>query len=150
MLILTAAAKFVSSAGSAPILDHDAPLFMLPYRYVFFGVGLIEVIVAGICVFTKNMRVQCGLLGWLATQFVAYRIGSRWLGVHYCGCLGTVTDALPIGEEATNALLAVFLCYLLIGSYTSCLLLYLQGRRIPQISLPLSQINAKVDVRASH
>ena len=87
LLILTAIAKFISGTGSAAILDRPDPVFMIPYRHVFFVSGGIELAVALVCLFSKSLWLQSHLLAWLATQFFAYRLGGHWMNVHYCGCL---------------------------------------------------------------
>jgi len=129
LLILTATAKFVSITGRAQILNQADPIFIVPYRTVFFLTGGIEVAVALVCFFSKRLWLRSCLLAWMATQFLAYRLGIGLINVHYCGCLGTLTDALPMNANLVHTLLVVMLAYLLAGSYAAVGWLYWQQRK---------------------
>jgi hypothetical protein len=116
--LLTATAKFVSSAGSAKILLHRDPLSGLQFGDLFRIVGCVEVVVALVCIFNKRIWLPMGLVVWLATSFLVYRIGLVWVGYKKpCPCLGNLTDALHIPPQTADTAMKIILAYLLIGSY---------------------------------
>jgi hypothetical protein len=130
LFVMTAIAKFVSASGSAPILLNPDRLLGIPFGTVFWIVGGIETVVAFFCFFGKSPVLQTGLVAWLATNFVVYRIGLKWVGYHKpCSCLGNLTDSLHISPEAADTAMKVVLGYLLIGSYGMLFWLWRQKRR---------------------
>jgi hypothetical protein len=121
LLLLSAAAKIVSAAGSAPILGVPDPVLAIPFRHEFFLVGLIETFIGAYCLVGSRPFVQLGLIGWLATSFAVYRLGLLWLGVHICKCFGTLSDAFHMSTTTANVISLVLFAYLLLGSYTGVL-----------------------------
>ena len=130
LLLATGAAKLVSSAGAAPVLDHLDPLFSISFRNVFRIVGVLEVLIAAVCFFSPWLRLQVALICWLSTSFVLYRISLHWLG-HYkaCSCLGTLTEALNITPETADFFMKCILAFLAIGSYAA--MFWLASRKEP-------------------
>jgi hypothetical protein len=93
-------------------------------------VGVVELVIAGICLFGKSQKLKLGLIAWLATSFVVYRLGLWWMGWKKpCGCLGNLTDALHLSPQAADSLMKVILAYLLIGSYGLLIWRWRQGRQ---------------------
>jgi hypothetical protein len=120
LLILTGAAKLISAAGSARILQMPDPLLMIPFGYVFWIAGITEILVAFVCFFSNRTRLSAGLVAWLATTFLIYRIGLLCLGSYkLCGCLGNLTDAVHISPQTADLIAKTVLGYLLIGSYAT-------------------------------
>jgi hypothetical protein len=79
LILVTAVAKLVSASGTARILQMPDPIFSILFRNVFLAVGGLELIVALLCFFGKQLMLQTGLVAWLATNFVIYRLGLREL-----------------------------------------------------------------------
>lgn len=118
LLLCTAIAKLISSTGSAQILQFPDPILMLPFQWVFWIVGGIELLVVSICIFAKQPAFKLASLAWLATMFLAYRFGLWWIDWHRpCKCLGNLTDALHISPQIAGTAMKCILVYLLIGSY---------------------------------
>jgi hypothetical protein len=118
LLIITAVAKLISANGSAPILEQVDPILSISFRNVFWAVGFIELVFAGVCLFGKRLMIQAFLLAWLATNFAFYRLGLKWM--HYqrpCPCLGNLADALHIPPRIVETIMIIIMEYLLIGSY---------------------------------
>ena len=79
-----------------------------------------ELIVALICFFGRRIGLQSGLVAWLATNFLLYRLSLGWIGYEKpCGCLGNLTDALHLSPQTADTAMKIVLAYLLIGSYTA-------------------------------
>ena len=89
----------------------------------------IELAVALVCLLGRRARLQAGLVAWLATNFVVYRLGLLWIGYHGpCRCLCSLTGALHISPETADSIMKVVLVYLLIGSYATLLWQWKRGQ----------------------
>jgi hypothetical protein len=131
ILLLTAAAKFVSSFGHVTILQTRDPLTGLQFQDLFRIVGGIETVVALMCIFSKRIWLPAGSVAWLATSFLAYRIGLVAVGYHRpCSCLGNLTDALHIPPQTADTAMKIILAYLLLGSYATLFWLWRQKRKV--------------------
>jgi hypothetical protein len=138
LLLLTAVAKLISASGGARIMQNPDPILSVSFRHVFWIVGTLELIIALVCFFGKRVGLQAGLVAWLATNFVVYRLGLLWIGYSKpCRCLGNLTDALHIPAQTADTVLKIILGYLLIGSYTTLLWLWKQNWESPSTS-PMS------------
>ena len=119
-LVVTAVAKLISSFGTAHILNHLDPIFLIPFAHVFQAAAVVELAVAFICFLNINRIYQTGLIALLATNFLFYRFGFYWLGYHsLCPCLGNLADALKIPPQIVDITLKIILTYLLIGGYAA-------------------------------
>ena len=118
LLLTTATAKLISSGGTALSLQMGDPIFHLSFREMFIAMGIMESVIGLICFLAKSVRLRAGLLAWLSSAFVVYRIGLNWMGWHKpCSCLGNLTDVLHISSEAADIASKIILAYLIIGSY---------------------------------
>lgn len=118
VLILTGAAKVWSAFGRIKLLDIADPITGIAFGHLMLAVGVLELVIAGICLFGKSHKLSLGLIAWLATNFVVYRCGLWWVGWKKpCSCLGNLTDALHLSPQLANNIMKVILAYLLIGSY---------------------------------
>jgi hypothetical protein len=91
-------------------------------------VGVAEIGIALICFFSKRQTLALGLVAWMSTNFVVYRLGLWWMDWKKpCSCLGNLTDALHISPQTADNIMKVLLAYMLIGSYG---LLIWQWRRL--------------------
>jgi hypothetical protein len=132
VLLVTAVAKFISSLGDQKVLQALEPLSGLPFREVFIITGLLEVAVGLCCLFHRRMLLQVGLVAWLATCFLWYRLALVWHGYHLpCSCLGNLTGALSISPHTADLVMKVVLGYLLVGSYASLLAMWRPWNRSP-------------------
>jgi len=144
LLLLTAAAKFISSFGHARILLQRDPLTGFKFQDLFRVVGLIEASVALICFFSRRIWFQAGLVAWLATSLLGYRVWLAWIDYHGpCRCLGNLTDALHISPYAADMIMKTILTYLLLGSYSILFLLWRQ-KQIKNTVLRQSDISTPV------
>ena len=118
LLVITAAAKLVSSFGSARVLNHFDPVFLIPFRHLLQIAAVSEIIVASICFWGKSRQLQSGALAILSTNFVLYRFSLYFLGFHeLCPCVGNLSDMLPISPQATDDVMKIILLFLFVGSY---------------------------------
>jgi hypothetical protein len=130
VLLLTAAAKLISSFGHGTILQTRDPLTGFQFQDLFRIVGGTEVAVALVCIFSKRTWLPAGLVAWLSTSFLAYRIGLVAVGYHRpCSCMGNLTDALHIPPQTADTVMKIILAYLLIGSYATLFWLWRQRKK---------------------
>jgi hypothetical protein len=136
ILVVTGMAKIVTAFGSIKILNVRDPLFGLPFRSLLLLVGLVELVIACLCLFRKCPRLNTVLVSWLATNFVAYRFGLWFVGwKRPCPCLGNLTDMLHISPQTADTALRIILAYLLIGSYVKLFWLWRQRKMAHSASL---------------
>lgn len=136
VLAATGLAKVWSAFGPTKLLAVADPITGLQFGHLMLAVGLVELVIAGLCLFSKAQRMSLALVAWLAANFVVYRLGLWWMGWHKpCGCLGNLTDALHLSPQAADNLMKVLLAYLLLGS---CGLLFWQWRLGRQARLPVA------------
>ena len=129
-VLITATAKLISSLGLATILQTRDPLTGLQFQDLFRIVASIEMVVAFVCFFSKQILLPAGLVAWLATSFLAYRICLVAVGYHRpCRCLGNLTDALHIPPQTADTAMKIILAYLFIGSYASLFWLWRQRKK---------------------
>jgi hypothetical protein len=119
LLLLTGVAKLISATGSAGILNWPDPLLGINYRYVFWTVGTLEVLVSLYVFLGEDIWTKAALVGSLATCFAIYRFGL--LLIKYdrpCGCLGNLTDQLHIAPQVADIAMKVILGYLLLAGWS--------------------------------
>ena len=75
LLSITAIAKLISASGGARILQTPDPILSVPFREVFWVVGGIELVWRWSAFSGRQAGLQAGLVAWLGTSFVAYRVG---------------------------------------------------------------------------
>lgn len=136
LFLMTAIAKIVSSFGGVRVLQEIDPLFGISFRNLFLGSGSTELAVALICFCSKQIWFPAGLVAWLTTSLVAYRLGLIWIGYHKpCSCLGNLTDALHIPPQTADTVMKIILAYLLIGSYGTLFWLWRQSKRNEEVRM---------------
>ena len=139
VLAITGVAKAFSAIGNARVLDTIDPLIGVPFRQLFFWVGLAELLITFFCLFTAKRRLSLLLVAWISTNFLVYRIGLWFIGWHHpCGCMGSLAGMLHLSDGAADGIMKGVLAFLLAGSY---LLL------LPE-KLGLTAKNAKIEVAA--
>jgi hypothetical protein len=136
ILLLTAAAKLTTSVGSSRALLLPDPILVLPFHHVFWIAGVLELLVALVCILAKEARVKACAVAWLATCLVIYRVGLLWIGYRMpCSCLGNLTDSLHVSPRGADMIMKVVLAYLLAGSYAA-LLMQRRRERVAQLMPP--------------
>lgn len=131
LICIAALAKVVSSFGTDRVLHMPDPIFGIAFSNVFRMVGCFELCICCIIVLTNGLLTRVGLVAMLATSFVIYRLGLLWIGYHKpCPCLGNLTGVIHIPTQVAEIAMRVIVAYLFIGSYTTCLYLLLNIRKL--------------------
>lgn len=131
ILFVTGIAKVWIVFGNAGWFGVVEPFVGIKVWQLMLAVGWGEIGIALVCLFTKRQTPALGLVAWISTNFVLYRLGLWWMDWKKpCSCLGNLTDALHIPPQLADNIMKVVLAYLLIGSYG---LLFWQWRRRKQL-----------------
>ena len=93
-LAVTGVAKILSGFGNSKFLAVVDPIFGVTFGQLMLAVGAAEIVVALVCLFGRRQTLALGLVAWLSTNFLVYRLGLWWLDwKRPCNCLGNLTDA---------------------------------------------------------
>ena len=118
ILLFTGLAKIFSAYGTQGILNFIDPIFKMHFRHVILAAGVLELIVSGICLFSKKWNLSLGLIAWLATIFLVYRLGLIYVGwSRPCHCMGNFFDAIHVPPKTADLVTKCMLVYLLVGSW---------------------------------
>lgn len=103
--------------GKTQVLNLPDPLLGIPLRYVLLLFGLLELVAAWLCLFTRKRTLSLGLVAWLVVNFAVYRIGLWTMGwPHPWIFIGGLTNAFNISPFLADAILFQVALYLLAGS----------------------------------
>jgi hypothetical protein len=117
ILLITAIAKIISAHSDTRILQMPDPVFFVSFRHILWAAGMLELVVAVICLTGRFVRLQAGLVALLATTFLIYRLGLASVGWQRpCPCLGNLTDAIHVSPQVADNVMKGVLAYLLVGS----------------------------------
>jgi len=117
ILALTGGAKLVSAMGTAQALEAPEPITGISFGWAMIGTGVVEIIVALICLVPWNIAPRLAALAWISSNFLAYRTGLWIIGWRKpCSCLGTLTESIHLNPEAADHLMKIVLAYLFAGS----------------------------------
>jgi DNA-directed RNA polymerase subunit RPC12/RpoP len=133
ILLAAALMRFIIAAGNAQFLNLPDPLLGIPLRYAVLLVGVIELVVALVCLFGKDVKFQGGMVAWLATNFAVYWIALLWMHCHpQATCLGSLTDPLHLSRGTTGFIMEFLPFYLLLGSCATLAWIWLgkEGRAV--------------------
>jgi len=118
ILAVFGTAKIWSAFGGTKVLAAIDPITQMQFGHLMFVVGVAELGVAGVCLFSKSQKVSLALVAWLSTAFLTYRLGLWWIGwARPCSCMGNLTDSLHLSPETADIIVKATLTYLLTGSY---------------------------------
>jgi hypothetical protein len=136
ILLVAGIAKVIASRGNAEILIEPDPILGIPFQALFLCVGVVEIIVALMCLFYRRVELSAELLAWLATNLSIYRLGLLLAGYSKpCGCFGNLTEALHISSVKAGLTMEGILAYLLIGSYAALFWLRQQRKNLSTLAV---------------
>ena len=131
ILLVTGLAKAASAFGTAKVLQTADPIVGISLGHLMLLAGILELAVAGVCLFTSKQNLGLGLTAWMATGFLVYRAGLWYMDWQKpCSCLGNLTDVLHIPPHAADVAMKIVLAYLLAGSYGGLLCLWKSNRKV--------------------
>jgi hypothetical protein len=118
ILGITGLAKLLTLTGSTTLLKVADPIFGISFHLLLLAVGILEIAIAGFCLFSRRHLLSTAMVASIASSFLAYRAGASFTDwKRPCGCLGNLTDVLHLSPQAADAISIGMLGFLLIGSY---------------------------------
>ncbi len=131
VLSIAGLAKVWTGLGDSQLLVVVDPILGIRFKHLMLLMGVGEIAIALVCFFVQRQTLALGLVAWLSTNFVVYRLGLWWMNWKKpCGCLGNLTDALGISPQAADNIMKVLLAYLLIGSYGLLIWQWRKGKKL--------------------
>ena len=131
VFVMTGAAKLISAFGVSGIHHLPDPIFGIPFGKLMFAAGMVECLLAVMCLFVQNIYTV-GAVTAFSTGLFFYRLGLWWIGWQRpCRCLGELTDVLHVPANAADIALKLILVFLLTGG---CLCLVAHWRRKDTVS----------------
>jgi DNA-directed RNA polymerase subunit RPC12/RpoP len=110
----------LDSAEKLQVFELPDPVFALPFRFLLLLIGVFELFIAWLCLFSKKRAFAFKLLTWLAANFIAYRIGLWILGWrHPWIFVGRLTEGLNTSPIFADDILFLICLYLLFGRWIS-------------------------------
>ncbi len=138
ILGIIAIAKIASVFSNAPVMLMPDPLIGLSFRRLLLLAGLVELVIACMCLFTANLKRNTFLIAWMSTSFLMYRMGLWLIDWHRpCHCLGDLTEMLRMSPGLADNLMKGVLLYLLLGSYAGLFWIWKQGQKT---TLPVEEV----------
>jgi predicted RNA-binding Zn-ribbon protein involved in translation (DUF1610 family) len=120
LLAITGILYILEVFSKAQNLDIADPILGLPFRMIILLFGLLELLVAGFCLFTTRRIVSIWLIHWLVAQFILYRICLWQIGwAHPIAFVSVVTDMLPVSAQTADILTGMATVSFLVGSIWS-------------------------------
>lgn len=117
ILLLAGMVNVLAFFAKAQAPDMADPIFAMPFHDLMLVVGLAELAVACLCLFTSKRTLSLGLLAWLVVTLAAYRVGIWTMGWHhpYAWVAGLI-NGLDISPWVADLMIGATSAYLLIGS----------------------------------
>lgn len=121
ILLVAALERFLIATGNVQrVLSRPDPVLGIPLRFAVLMVGGLELAIALICLFGKNISFQVGWLAWLLTNYVIFWIGLTYLHCHpQTTCIGSLTDPLNQSNGTIGLVMKCISIYLAFGSFAS-------------------------------
>jgi DNA-directed RNA polymerase subunit RPC12/RpoP len=153
LLLVAAMARFLVAAHPTAYPPFTDPFLGIPAWIVVLLVGVMELAVASLCLFTKRLELQLTLLAWLALNFFAY--GYCLMFTHYnlpSSGIGSLTDPLGLSHGVAGMLAKGVPYYLLAGSLAGLVWCAFEPRRVKvaarlKMFCPLCGIHIEFDVK---
>ena len=117
ILALAGVNDLLDCLQTTQVLDLGDPLLGIPFRYLLFLAGLVELVVAWLCLFTNKKVLSLRLIVFLVVGYASYRIGLWTIGwPHPWPLVGGLTGELNVSPLVADSLLAAASLFLFLGS----------------------------------
>jgi hypothetical protein len=124
VLLALGAAVTIGALGKSQVVEMRDPVFGVPFRGLMLGIGIIQILIAGLLLFTSKIKVASWLVIWIAINFLAYRIGLWCMGWRHSS--GFTFEPLGVSMQHTDVIMSAISTGLLAGF---CIQLWLKHRR---------------------
>ena len=153
ILLVAALIRLLIATGNAQVLSLSEPTLGIPLRDALLIIGGFELAVATICLFSTQVKLQTTCLVCLMTDFAVYWVGLFLTNGHsQAASIGSLTDPLQLSRGMPGIITGCIPIYLLLGSYTAMIWLWLEERRAQtakflRMSCPACGIHLRFDER---
>jgi hypothetical protein len=93
ILAITGLAKIWTGLGNSKFLTVVDPIIGIRFGQLMLLVGVAEIVIALVCFFSKRQTLALGLVAWMSTNFVVYRLALLRTLIFCMVTLGTQTYA---------------------------------------------------------
>lgn len=98
-------------------LDISAPIVLIPFRQLLLYIGIVELIVACLCLFTNKRTLILILITCLVTVYAVYRVSLCAMGwYHPYPLLANLMETLNISPFIADGVVMAASAFLFIGS----------------------------------
>jgi hypothetical protein len=123
LLFAMASAAFMTNWTTDGFVSAHDPIFLITIHSLFWIVGGVNLTIAMICLFGRQISLQLTLVLWLSVSLMYYHLG---LPGGFKSIIGNLSDVFGITVDTTDDLFEIQVLYLLTGSCLSMLWLWLQ------------------------
>ena len=135
ILLVASLSRFLMAFGAASTLGLPDPALGFSIRHTVLMVAAVELLVAMICLFTKQIRFQIGWLTWLVTNYLAFRMWLFWMHCHPQGtCVGALTDPLYFSRGFYGWMTFSLSTYFIVGTYLALIFILAAPKRVEESS----------------
>jgi hypothetical protein len=119
ILLALASAMFIANVTSSELTHPKDPVFEISTAVLFWIILVLELAVALVCLFGRQIWLQASLVFWLAMNLAAYQWALASSGVTngFKGYLGPLADAFGILPGMVEMALKAAVSFLLLGSF---------------------------------
>src|SRR5258708_6792829 len=108
-------------------LDISSPIVLIPFRQLLLCIGIVELIVACLCLFTNKRTLSLVLVTWLVIIYAVYRVSLCAMGwYHPYPLLANLIQTLNIPPFIADGLATAISAFLFIGSIR---MLWIENRK---------------------
>jgi hypothetical protein len=108
-------------------LDISSPIVLIPFRQLLLCIGIVELIVACLCLFSNKRTLSLGLVACLVTIYAVYRVSLCAMGwYHPYPLLANLMETLNISSFTADGLATATSFFLFIGSLR---MLWIENRK---------------------
>lgn len=112
------------------LVQPPDPVLLVSSRYLFWGLGGVELIVALVCLWARTPQLPAMLVAWLTSNLLVYRVALFWFGVSDVKAYyDTMANAFGVSARTVDVLMMLAVGYLLVGSCVALLRLWWHGKR---------------------
>jgi uncharacterized membrane protein len=98
-------------------MDISSPIVLIPFRQMLLCIGIVELIVACLCLFTNKRTLSLILITWLVTIYGVYRVGLWTMGwYHPYPILANLMETLNISPFMADGVATAISVFLFLGS----------------------------------
>jgi RNase P subunit RPR2 len=123
VLFFIGLAEILGVLGRSQVLGLADPIFGISFRHLMLVVGMVQLVVSFLLLFTNWRTLGLALVAWITANFLVFRIGLWSMGWHHSS--GFMVEQLGLSLTTMDVVTGLFSAFLLMGS---CAVLWLERR----------------------